>query len=39
MATHLDSEEGWAYWKEKMTTMAEIGNYELAVFMYCKLNQ
>ena len=39
MAQHLDSEEGWAYWKEKMTGMEEIGNYELAVFMYCKLNQ
>ena len=39
MALHLDSEAGWAYWKEKMTSMKEVGNYEFALFMYCKLNQ
>ena len=39
MAKHLDSEEGWAYWKQKMEEMKEIGNYEFAVFMYCTLHQ
>ena len=39
MAVHLDSEAGWTYWKEKMSAMKEVGNYEFALFMYCKLNQ
>ena len=39
MAVHLDSEDGWSYWKEKMSAMKEVGNYEFALFMYCKLNQ
>ena len=35
----LDSEEGWKYWKEGLMGMTEYGNYEFAVFMYCKLNE
>jgi len=38
MEKKLDSEEGWQYWKEKVQTMEEIGNYEFAMYMYCKLN-
>ena len=38
MEKNLDSEEGWAYWKEKVQSMDEVGNYEFALFMYCKLN-
>ena len=34
----LDSEEGWEYWKSGFKGMSEVGNYEFAVFMFCKLN-
>ena len=35
----LNSEEGWENWKEGFKNMQEVGNYELAVFMFCKLNE
>ena len=38
MDKKLDNEEGWQYWKEKIQAMEEIGNYEFAIYMYCKLN-
>ena len=33
MEKNLDSEEGWAYWKEEVQSMDEVGNHEFAVFM------
>jgi len=38
MEKTLENEEGWEYWKEKVLSMDEVGNYEFAIFMYCKLN-
>ena len=38
MEKTLVNEEGWEYWKEKVLSMDEGGNYEFAMFMYCKLN-
>lgn len=39
MSVHLDSPEHWEFWKKTMrASMSEDGYYDLAVFMYCKLN-
>jgi len=39
MSVHLDSPENWEFWKKTMrASMSEDGYYDLAVFMYCKLN-
>ena len=36
---HLDSEKAWAKWKSGMKKMVERDNYELAMFLYCILNE
>lgn len=37
--THLDSEDGWASWRQGFKGMDDHGNFEFAMFIYCKLNQ
>ena len=36
---HLDSEKQWQIWKKGMKSVNEQDNYELAMFLYCALNQ
>ncbi|TRY73534.1 hypothetical protein TCAL_17443, partial [Tigriopus californicus] len=34
----LSSETAWKYWKNEISGMEEISDYELAMFLYCALN-
>ena len=36
---HLTNQKAWASWKRGMQKMVAKDNYELAVFLYCKLKQ
>lgn len=39
MQQHLDSPESWEFWKKTMKeSMSESGYFDLAVFMFCRLN-
>ena len=34
----LDGEEGWEAWREGFKAMGDEGNFQFAMFIYCKLN-
>ena len=36
---HLTNQKAWNAWKQGMQKMVAKDNYELAVFLYCKLKQ